>query len=300
MITLDIGEGVPFLAMVVIYCDRKTIGHHTSSMLQRSLVRSYFALRKTETHTARKLNVKSLFRFLLAYFDAAGTQDISAVASGLHTGQYCSVSQNRFVGRHAVTARYGDSGDQQELMSFDTSNAVKRLLSLAGIVSRIDVLGDQEAFISIRRNDGSLEIADLRIDLPELKLTSLKMGRAAEGESRSHGFFQKPQEDGGHLVGLPVLTLKADQSAWWGQGLSNVAFIQVAGDDSIKLIGTVQSGKDASVCQTSCIDWCGNTRPIFLKNRFFALMGHEIAEVKIADGSLTPTNRVQMFGQFRL
>lgn len=64
MITLDIGEGVPFLAMVVICCDSKIIGHHPSSMLQRSLVRSYFALRKTETSTARKLNVKSLYRFL--------------------------------------------------------------------------------------------------------------------------------------------------------------------------------------------------------------------------------------------
>jgi len=64
MITLDIGEGVPILAMVVINCDRKIIGHHPSSMLQRSLVQSCFALRKTEAYTARKLNVKSLYRFL--------------------------------------------------------------------------------------------------------------------------------------------------------------------------------------------------------------------------------------------
>lgn len=241
-----------------------------------------------------------LLKLPLAFFDAAGTQDLSAVTSDLHTGQHCSVSQNRFVGRHAVIARYGESGDQQELMSVDTTNAVKRVLSLAGVVGRIDMLGDYEAFVSIRRNDGSLEIADIRLDLPELKLTSLKMGRAAEGESRSHGFFQKPQDDGSHLVGLPVLTLKADQSAWWGQGLSNVAFIRIASDDSIKLIGTVQSGKDTSVCQSSCIDWYGNTRPIFLKNRFFALMGHEIAEVKITDESITPTSRVQMFGQIRL
>jgi hypothetical protein len=63
MITLDIGEGVPFLGMVVIdsivYCDRQIIGHHPSSALQRSLVQSYFAFRKTEAYTARKLNVKS-------------------------------------------------------------------------------------------------------------------------------------------------------------------------------------------------------------------------------------------------
>jgi hypothetical protein len=79
--------------------------------------------------------------------------------------------------------------------------------------------------------DGNLEAMNLRLDAPEFKFSVLKLGRAAEGESRSHGFFQKPLDDNGHLVGLPILTLRADQTAWWGHGLSNVAFMRVAGDD---------------------------------------------------------------------
>lgn len=241
-----------------------------------------------------------LLKLPLAYFDADGTQDLSPMTTSLHQGQYCSVSKNRFVGRHAIIARYGETSDQQEIMAVDMSTGVKRVQSLAGYIGRIEVLSDEEAFITIRRNDGSLEVADLRLDLPDLKITGLRMGRSAEGESRSHGFFQFPQADGSHVIGLPVLTLKADSSAWWGHGLSNVAFIRVAGDDSIKLIGTVESGKDTSVCQSSCVDWYGNTRPIFLRDRLFALMGHEIAEVKVTGDGLTPAGRVQMFGQIRL
>ena len=251
------------------------------------------------TQSASSCTVK-LLKLPLAYFDAAGAQDISQSTTVLHQGQHCSVSQNRFVGRYALLARYGETGDQQELMAVDTGNGVKRMQSVAGYVGRIEVLSDEEAFMTIRRNDGSLEVADLRLDLPELKITGLRMGRSAEGESRSHGFFQKSLADGSHLVGLPVLTLKADPAAWWGHGLSNVAFIRINGDDSIKLVGTVESGKDTSVCQSSCVDWYGNTRPIFLKDRLFALMGHELAEVKLSGETLAPAGRVQMFGQIRL
>jgi hypothetical protein len=251
------------------------------------------------TQSVSSCTVK-LLKLPLAYFDAAGTQDISQLTTVLHQGQHCSVSQNRFVGRHAIIARYGETGDQQELMAVDTGSGVRRVQSLAGYVGRIEVLSDEEAFLTIRRNDGNLEAVDLRLDLPDLKITGLRMGRSAEGESRSHGFFQKSLADGSHLVGLPVLTLKADPAAWWGHGLSNVAFIRINGDDSIKLIGTVESGKDISICQSSCVDWYGNTRPIFLKDRLFALMGHELAEVKLSGETLAPAGRVQMFGQIRL
>lgn len=240
-----------------------------------------------------------LLKLPLSQFDAGGNQDVSQRSTDLYRGQYCSINANRFVGRHAIVVRYSDSGDQQELMAVNTENASKRILTFAGHVGRIEVLSDEEAFITVRRNDGNLELGDLRLDTPDLKLTSIRVGKAAEGESRSHGFFQKPQDDGSHLIGLPILTLRADNTAWWGQGLSNVAYIRVGGDDAMKLIGSVESGKDPAVCQSSCIDWYGNTRPIFLRDRLFALMGHEIAEIKLNGEAITPASRVQMFGGVR-
>jgi hypothetical protein len=30
--------------------------------------------------------------------------------------------------------------------------------------------------------------------------------------------------------------------------------------------------------QVSCVDWCANARPIFLRGRIFALLGYELME----------------------
>lgn len=251
-----------------------------------------------DTRSASSCSVK-LLKLPLSRFDAAGTQDLSQSETTLVTASHCSVSQNRFVGRNAVIARFADSGDRHDLISINLDTGNKRTKNLAGYIGRIDMLSNEEAFLTVRSMDGNLEAMNLRLDAPEFKFSVLKLGRAAEGESRSHGFFQKPLDDNGHLVGLPILTLRADQTAWWGHGLSNVAFMRVAADDSMKLLGSVESGKDTSICQSSCVDWYGNTRPIFLKNRMFALMGHEMAEIKLEGDALTQAARVQMFGTIR-
>ena len=48
---------------------------------------------------------------------------------------------------------------------------------------------------------------------------------------------------------------------------------------------SVSSGNIGGTCETSCTDWYGNTRPIFLRERVFALMGSELAEVALASGA---------------
>ncbi|MAE77989.1 MAG: hypothetical protein CMJ85_14090 [Planctomycetes bacterium] len=45
-------------------------------------------------------------------------------------------------------------------------------------------------------------------------------------------------------------------------------------------------------CETSCVDWYGNTRPIFLRDRVFALMGSEIVEVSLASGRVNEQHRI--------
>jgi hypothetical protein len=51
--------------------------------------------------------------------------------------------------------------------------------------------------------------------------------------------------------------------------------------------GTVQDN-----CIASCTDWYGNSRPLFLKNRVFALMGYEIVEGKINRNTITEVQRL--------
>ena len=45
-------------------------------------------------------------------------------------------------------------------------------------------------------------------------------------------------------------------------------------------------------CKASCVDWYGNARPLFLKNRVFALMGYEIVEGRIAGDGIGEMRRI--------
>ena len=45
-------------------------------------------------------------------------------------------------------------------------------------------------------------------------------------------------------------------------------------------------------CRASCVDWYGNARPLFLRNRVFALLGYEIVEGSIDGGVMRETRRV--------
>jgi hypothetical protein len=45
-------------------------------------------------------------------------------------------------------------------------------------------------------------------------------------------------------------------------------------------------------CLASCYDWYGNARPIFVKDRVFALLGYEIAEAKLTNSMLQEVARV--------
>jgi len=44
-------------------------------------------------------------------------------------------------------------------------------------------------------------------------------------------------------------------------------------------------------CVASCVDWYGNARPIFLRDRVFALLGYELVEGRLADGRITEIAR---------
>ena len=46
-------------------------------------------------------------------------------------------------------------------------------------------------------------------------------------------------------------------------------------------------------CVASCVDWYGNSRPIFYKGRIFALMGYEIVEgMQNVKGQIVEKQRV--------
>lgn len=143
---------------------------------------------------------------------------------------------------------------------------------------------------------------------PDLHFTSLRLagtpvdaGRyvrrnAAQGETRSHGFFYKADDAFDGLVGLPILA--GGQSAA-GQLAKPSAAVLFLRNRSLGLseLGALESRASApqdDACRASCVDWYGNSRPLFLRNRIFALMGYELVEGRLAGGGVSELRRIDL------
>jgi hypothetical protein len=117
---------------------------------------------------------------------------------------------------------------------------------------------------------------------------------AAQGETRSHGFFYRQQAEDAGLVGLPIIGGGRAAGRHLRRESAAVLFLR---NQSLRLseIGALDSrpatGRDDG-CRASCVDWYGNSRPIFLGERVFALMGYEIVEGEVNGGGLAETRRI--------
>jgi hypothetical protein len=63
---------------------------------------------------------------------------------------------------------------------------------------------------------------------------------------------------------------------------------------SFSELGTLDSRSAGAndACRASCVDWYGNSRPLFVRKRVFALMGYEIVEGRVTDNRIAEVRRV--------
>jgi hypothetical protein len=107
------------------------------------------------------------------------------------------------------------------------------------------------------------------------------------GELRSHGFFYKPDGEASGLLGLPLREGGSAGAAHLVEGSASILFLR---NDRLRFaeLGALASrparGAATDNCRASCVDWCGNARPVFWKGRVFALLGYELVEGRI-DGA---------------
>jgi hypothetical protein len=45
-------------------------------------------------------------------------------------------------------------------------------------------------------------------------------------------------------------------------------------------------------CRASCVDWYGNSQPLFVHGRIIALLGYELVEGEVDGGRIQETRRV--------
>ncbi|MBS2020257.1 MAG: beta-propeller domain-containing protein [Deltaproteobacteria bacterium] len=228
----------------------------------------------------------------LGDFDVLGDQSLASKSRTVEIDAKASswIAKNRFVG-NALFLGLGagyvyDSGSaptaKPRVVRFELQSGATTTLEVAGQITRIEPMGEANALVAIQAS-GSLELSSLPTSGALAPAGSAKVDGLTEGESRSHGFFFKPASSGGGAFGLPVLNSAAPGGGgWYGGGVSNIGFWQVSPTGALSGLGVVSSSKETGVCEVSCVDWYGNTRPVFLGERAFALMGSELAEIAVA------------------
>src|SRR5690606_37573138 len=147
---------------------------------------------------------------------------------------------------------------------------------------------------------GDDEVAFTTVDLSRRpRLADRYVAQAAgESESRSHGFFYRPdpgsRTGAAGLLGLPVNRTVADRHDYLFSSAADMLFLRRA-ERRLSELGRLASRADGAIedgCVASCTDWYGNARPIFLRGRVFALLGYELVEGRIEGNGLREIGRI--------
>lgn len=207
--------------------------------------------------------------------------------------------QNRFVGPYLL---YG-AGASWGAANARVSHAVHALrwaeaspiqtISLPHGVDRIEAMGRHAVVIGTAGRD--LHFSSVSLEREATVPYRFTRPDAAQGETRTHGFFYKPEGEDGGIVGLPIVAGGRPGHRQLRQGSAAVTFLRndahmltELGDLSASASGN--GGMDDR-CKASCVDWYGNARPLFLRGRVFALLGYEVVEGRIANGAIGEVRR---------
>jgi hypothetical protein len=214
-------------------------------------------------------------------------------------GPPMGVLQNRFVGHHVLwgASNHGGTGvpELERLWVTDVRDpaGTVRELPLEHVVERLEPLGTQGALV-VGQGRSNLHFTTLALDErgPQVRGEHVRP-HATQGESRSHGFFFKPDGTGGGVLGLPVRL----QGGVWSHlryGSAEVAFLRVDPALALADLGALGASPESREddCSKSCTDWYGNARPIFYRGRVFALMGYEMVEGALSGDAVEESFRV--------
>ena len=214
-------------------------------------------------------------------------------------GRDADLTRNRYVGNHLLYAQsQWDSSarrSRNQLGIVPLNGGEALALPMEGVTTRIEQLGSDGLIVAQVGQGAEFVTIDLTSGRTPSILNRYGLPEAREGESRSHAFFFRPDNADGSdgLLGLPVMRQERRHNSL--QSLADMQFLRRQ-DRVLDTFGqlTGQGGGTQVVdgCQASCADWYGNSRPIFLGNRVFALMGYELVEGDASGSAIREIRRV--------
>lgn len=210
--------------------------------------------------------------------------------------------QNRFVGDYVLYGSGGGWGRPRDRASTLVVAGVRHndvaQIQLAHGVDRIDAMGRDAVVIGSDARDLHFQAVELTSGGRPVLGDRYTLRETAQGETRSHAFFFKPEprtvDATAGVLGLPVARAGRPGHRQLVENSAAILFIRRA-NRSFRPLGELGADSDGVVddsCQASCVDWYGNARPIFLRGRTFALMGYELVEGEIGERSIREVRRV--------
>jgi hypothetical protein len=205
--------------------------------------------------------------------------------------------QNRFVGDYLLYGTGSGWGRPQDnkqsnLYAVRWRDGDMSPLTLAHGVDRIEALGRDAIVVG---TDGSdLHFTAVRLgDSPAVADEYVRKD-ASQGELRSHGFFYKADGRDTGVLGLPISVPGRPGYRHLFEGSAAILFLR---NQSLHFgeLGELAAESDKAVddgCRASCVDWYGNSRPLFVRGRVLALLGYEIVEGTLRDGHIRETHRI--------
>ena len=168
-----------------------------------------------------------------------------------------------------------------------------RALDVRHTVIRAEQAGSDIVLTGYRDGLG-LFVTLIDLDRRPRVASSVRLDRRFESEGRSHAFNSLIEADGSGVMGLPTIGGETGSSrAAWRSSASDLSFLTVDRRGRLTPIGELErrfnyrsddddeDGIAGYECEVSCIDWYGNSRPIFTDGRIFALTGTELIEGRI-------------------
>ena len=220
---------------------------------------------------------------------------------------------NRFTDRYLV---YGSLGRYRRGLSENSMPpayvvpverpADARPLAVNHTVIRAEQAGGDIVLTGYRDSNG-LFVTLIDLDGRPRIASSVRLEQRYESEGRSHAFNSLIEADGSGLMGLPTVSGEAaDSRAAWRSRASDLSFLAVDRRGRLRPVGELErrfvyAGEDDDEdgiagyeCEVSCIDWYGNSRPIFTDGRVFALTGTELIEGRIFAGEIRELQRLNI------
>lgn len=251
----------------------------------------------------RNQGATALLRVPLTAFGGLGA---TADRSDYHPLPRASGSSVRFIG--AWLLYDGHRRDDDERDEYSEANRPRPLhalrytqpasvqtLQLPHWIARIEALGGNGIVVGESPGE-DLHFTSVRLGERAQISSGFIQPRAAQGETRSHGFFYKPADESSGILGLPIMRQAPVAMQRYLRDSAAVVYLRNR-DLHLSPMGQLEAASVSEAathdgCIVSCVDWYGNARPIFLGDRVFALLGYELVEGKVAGERIVERQRV--------